>query len=316
MQTTYPQIVIVTGYSGAGKTSVLKALEDSGFLCIDNLPIPLLDAFFKLIAQTHNKEQRVVLGLDVRSDSTMELLKQELHNLGAGGQQQVKIIFVTSSDAVLVKRFQETRRKHPLAQSCDLIHAITQEKLLMEPLKMMADTIVDTDQLTIHQLRKLIQSSFALTTTPRISVSLVSFGFKYGIPPESNFLFDLSSLPNPYFVAELKPLTGLDQPIQDYLFALPEVIDYWNKARDFVRFAIERSYKEGRLFITIALGCTGGRHRSVAFVHRLAQEVVPQARFLVKHRDIAQDGEQYPSLRLSGPSSSASYGEQGDRELS
>ena len=145
----------------------------------------------------------------------------------------------------------------------------------MDPLKMVADVIVDTDQLTIHQLRKLIHTSFAAPTTQHISVSLVSFGFKYGVPPESNFVFDVSSLPNPYFMPELKPLTGVDQPIQDYLFALPEVVDYWGKARDFVRFAIERSYQEGRLFITIAIGCTGGRHRSVAFVHQLAQEVNP-----------------------------------------
>jgi UPF0042 nucleotide-binding protein len=315
MYVNQPHIVIVTGYSGAGKSSVLKALEDSGFLCIDNLPIALLDSFFRLVAQTSisnlsaeacrakavcqegtpgpDKRRGIALGLDVRSDSTMELLKQELHKVGSSWQRAIKIIFVTSSDAVLVKRFQETRRKHPLAQSCDLLEAIAQEKVLMNPLKMMADIIVDTDQLTIHQLRKLIHTSFAAPTTQRISVSLVSFGFKYGVPPESNFVFDVSSLPNPYFVPELKPLTGIDQPIQNYLFALPEVVDYWKKARDFVRFAIERSYQEGRLFITIAIGCTGGRHRSVAFVQRLAQEVVPHAHFLVKHRDIAHDSEQY-----------------------
>lgn len=290
---THPHIVIVTGYSGAGKSSVLKTLEDGGFLCIDNLPIALFDSFFQLVVQAHSKGQPIALGLDVRSDGTMELLKQELQKLGSSWQQTIKIIFLTSSDAVLVKRFQETRRKHPLAQSCDLVNAIAQEKLLMDPLKMMADVIVDTDQLNIHQLRKLIHASFAAPTTQRISVSLVSFGFKYGVPPESNFVFDVSSLPNPYFVPELKVLTGIDQPIQDYLFALPEVVDYWTKARDFMRFAIAKSYQEGRLFITISLGCTGGRHRSVAFVHRLAQEVVPNAQFLVKHRDIAHDSEQY-----------------------
>lgn len=293
LQNHYAHIVIVTGYSGAGKSSVLKALEDSGFLCIDNLPIALLDPFFNVVVQTHNKGQPIALGLDVRSDSTMELLKKELRTAESTWHCMIKVIFVTSSDAVLVKRFQETRRTHPLAQSCDLLHAIAQEKKLMEPLKMMADSIVDTDQLTIHQLRKLIHSSFAAPTTQHISVSLVSFGFKYGVPPESNFVFDVSSLPNPYFIPTLKSLTGIDEPIQTYLFALPEVVDYWQKARDFVQFAIERSYQEGRLFITIAIGCTGGRHRSVAFVHRLAQEVVPHAQFLVKHRDIAQNSEQY-----------------------
>lgn len=292
-----PQVLIVTGYSGAGKSSVLRALEDVGFACVDNLPIALLAPFFQLVLQAKTPSNKVALGLDVRSGTTMEQLATELAKVDADWKRFVKIFFLTSSPQVLLKRFQETRRKHPLADTIAIADAIDQEKHLMEPFKITADFLLDTDQLTIHQLRSFIRHSFAVQQSQKMVVNLISFGFKYGVPLESNFIYDVSSLPNPYFVPGLRPLTGVDKQVQEYLFHQMEVMEYWNKCIDFIRYAIEKSYQEGRFFITIAIGCTGGRHRSVAFVQRLAQELFEHAHIVVKHRDVGNDAEQYGGVQ-------------------
>lgn len=286
------KLFIVTGYSGAGKTTVLRALEDSGYVCVDNLPIALFGPFFHLVTQSNMVGQRVALGLDVRTGATMQQLIQELEKLGSW-KEIFKIIFLTSSSPILLKRFQETRRRHPLAQNIALTDAIEQEKKVMQPFIDKADLILDTDQFTIHQLRNFIKNSFGGPTAQKILVTLISFGFKYGVPPESNFVYDVSTLPNPYFVQELKALTGNDAAIQNYLFEKPEVLEYWEMFIHFIHYSIKKSYQEGRFFITIAIGCTGGRHRSVAFVQRVAQESIENVQFLVKHRDIANNPEQY-----------------------
>ncbi len=288
-----PQVLIVTGYSGAGKSSVLRALEDVGFACVDNLPIALLSPFFQLVLQAKTPSNKVALGLDVRSGTTIEQVTAELAKVDPHWQRYVKIFFLASSPQVLLKRFQETRRKHPLADSIAIADAIEQEKQLMEPFKHKADFLLDTDQLTIHQLRSFIRHSFAVQQSQKMVVNLISFGFKYGVPLESNFVYDVSSLPNPFFVQGLRPLTGMDDAVQNYLFNHAEVQEYWNKCIDFIRYAIEKSYQEGRFFITIAIGCTGGRHRSVAFVQRLAQELFEHAHIVVKHRDVGNEADHY-----------------------
>lgn len=287
------QLLIVTGYSGAGKSTVLRALEDIGFFCVDNLPIPLLPSFFQLITQSTMIGQKVALGIDVRSGKTMheliDMLKQEtLRNY------LVKIFFLTSSPHVLCKRYQETRRKHPLADSCNLEEAIQHEQELLKPLMGLSDMVLDTDQLTIHQLRKFVRSSFSESTKPQLLVNLISFGFKYGIPPESNFIYDVRSLPNPYFVPELRALDGTTALIRDFLFSKSEVQDYWEKLKEFIHYSIKKSYDEGRFFTNIAIGCTGGRHRSVAFVQELAKFSLENVHYGIKHRDILQHTlEQY-----------------------
>lgn len=279
------KIVIITGYSGAGKTTVLRALEDCGYLCIDNLPSALFGPFFKLISQSAMENQRIALGLDVRTGSTMQHIIQELERCSPW-RKFYSILFLTSSPSILLKRFQETRRKHPLSDSIDLAQAIEQEKKLMRPFIDKADLILDTDQYTIHQLRAFVKNSFGELDGQKIVVTLVSFGFKHGVPPESNFVYDVSMLPNPFFIPELKLLTGKDSAIQNYLFEKQEVIEYWHLLIKFIRYSIKKSYDEGRFCITIAIGCTGGRHRSVAFVSRLAQESIENVQFLIKHRDI------------------------------
>ncbi len=282
------QVVIVTGYSGAGKNTVLRSLEDIGFFCVDNLPETLLQPFFESIMQAEIPHQRIALGLDVRSDITNIIHK--LYHLKTVWPFSLKIVFVASSYPVLLKRFQETRRKHPLAnEGTDLADAISKEHTLLQPLYDMADVLLDTDQFTIHQVRQFVIQAFAVNAQQQMVVTVTAFGFKYGVPPESNLVFDLRFLPNPYFVASLKNLNGTDPAIGDYLFAQPAVQEYWKRLSSFALYVVQQSLLEGRFAMTIAFGCTGGRHRSVAFARRFAQEVLPQVTFLTRYRDIDRD---------------------------
>lgn len=281
-------IFIVTGYSGAGKSSVLRALEDLGFYCIDNLPIGFITAFFQFINESQMNTEKFALGIDIRSGQNVSELTEQLIKWNSINNYTVKIIFLTSSSDILLKRFQETRRKHPLSDSLDLVDAIDQEKQLLEPLRTISDMLVDTDQFNIHELRTFVRSTFT-DLKIKMVVSLISFGFKYGVPHESNFVYDLRSLPNPYFIEELKFLNGLNLPVRDYLFSKEEVNEYWQKLRDFALYSIEKSYKEGRFFIHLSLGCTGGRHRSVVFAEELGKIKLDNVQFLIKHRDIQRD---------------------------
>jgi UPF0042 nucleotide-binding protein len=282
------QVIIVTGYSGAGKSSVLRTLEDSGFLCVDNLPIALLDQFFDLIQQTTLGQKRVALGIDIRGGDSMESVVEALLHMKIQFPG-LKILFLRASPSILMKRFQETRRKHPLAEITHLSDAIEAERIMMQPLVDRSDMIFDTDQLTIHQLRSMIRATFSHAQEQKIVVSLISFGFKYGIPTESNYVFDVRSLPNPYFVESLKLYNGIDPRIKAYLFEKQPVCEYWDRLIDFMRYAIAKSYEEGRFFINIAIGCTGGKHRSVAFIEKIALETMPNTHFLLQHRDIDRD---------------------------
>jgi RNase adapter protein RapZ len=284
-------IVIITGYSGAGKSTVLRALEDLGFFCVDNLPIGLVIPFFQFTLQSHLYGQKLALGIDIRAGHAIDELASQLLGLHKEHSFAIKVIFLTASCQTLLKRFQETRRRHPLIDPLDLPDAIEQERRLLEPLKHIADIVVETDQFTIHDLRLLVRNFFA-DSKLRMIVSLISFGFKYGVPQESNFVYDLRSLPNPYFVPGLKDYDGTHLLVRDYLFAQPHVQEYWQRLSEFCSYAIEKSYTEGRFFIHIALGCTGGRHRSVAFVQELVKLPIDYVQFLVKHRDITRDVQQ------------------------
>lgn len=279
------QIFIITGYSGAGKSSVLRALEDNDFFCVDNLPVELLASFFV----SKNEKKRIALGIDVRTDKSIEKLIAELEQLKRLLNCSIKIVFLQSDVQTLVKRFQETRRKHPLAAHISITQAIEQEQQLLHSLKEKADILLSTDTLTIHQLRHFVRTTFNDDVEQKMLVSLMSFGFKYGVPENSNFVYDIRSLPNPYFVPELKPLNGTQKPIQNYLFEQPVVTEYWKKFIDFVQYSIQKSYEEGRFFMNVAIGCTGGRHRSVTFVEKLAQYTMDNVQFVLKHRDMHKD---------------------------
>lgn len=276
--------VIVTGMSGAGKSVVLRTLEDSGFFCIDNLPAALLAPFFE--GKTPDFAQGdVALGLDIRGD--INLLVEQIAKAREQRTYDLTVIFLTATTTTLLNRFSETRRQHPLGGAWDLREALDYEKRLLMPLELLADHVIDTDQLTIHQLRAAIRS---LCTEPvPMTVMLASFGFKYGVPPEYNFVFDVRSLPNPYFVPALRHVPGTDPVLQEYLFAQEEVKLYWHKLTDFFTFSLDNAHREGRFFVSIAIGCTGGRHRSVVLVEKLAQLSLERVHFVVKHRDIEKE---------------------------
>lgn len=282
------QIIIVTGLSGAGKASVMRVLEDLGFYCVDNLPIPLLETFLLFSFGQEPQTLKVALGIDARDHKFLPSLEAALDLIQKNSSTacQLRIIFLNASDTTLLKRFQETRRRHPLGLNCSLLEAIAQERQLLLPVMDAADVVLDTDSFNTHQLRSWALQTFSGNQKRQMVVDLVSFGFKYGIPLESNFVYDLRFLPNPYFIPELKPLSGLDAPIKNYLFEQPQVEECWGKLQAFLEYSLQKSYEEGRFFVTVAIGCTGGRHRSVAFVERLAKGFWKNIQILVRHRDI------------------------------
>ncbi len=284
------EVLIVTGLSGAGKTSMMRALEDLGFYCVDNLPVPLITSFLQLAVHTNNKRLRVALGIDARNEQFLgELTNELLHIKKEALVANPTIIFLNARSQTLHKRFQDTRRTHPLASDSSLEQAINKEKMLMDPIMQMADMILDTDNLNIHELRAWVRKTFADANQHELMVNLISFGFKYGVPIDSNLVYDLRFLPNPHFVPTLKTLDGRHEAIQSFLFTQPAVLDYWPRLVDFLRYSLDKCYEEGLFFISVAIGCTGGKHRSVAFVEKLSKEVWPQTRFLVTHRDIGKE---------------------------
>lgn len=284
------QVIIVTGLSGAGKSGVLKGLEDLGFYCVDNLPVPMLSVLLNLAFQTNASSVKIALGIDSRSEQFLHNLLTEVQKLKADLGENLKIIFLTASNETLIKRYQETRRNHPMiSKDIDLLKAIDREKVLLAPIAKMADITLDTNAFNSHDLRNWVQASFSTENSRKLVVNLVSFGFKYGLPSESNIVHDLRFLPNPYFIPALKPLDGRNSQIQDYLFNQQVVQDYWEKVFDFTKYAIDHFYQEGRFFVTVAFGCTGGKHRSVSFVEKMKIQNWSNVKFLVNHRDIGKE---------------------------
>ena len=286
------EVLIVTGLSGAGKTSLMRSLEDFGYYCVDNLPLPLFSKFFNLAFQTNANMVKVALGIDSRGHKFLNdfiweveaLRKQESENL------QLKVIFLCADDNALLRRFQETRRNHPLVGTdTTLLDAIKKEKELLMPIRCISDILLDTDGFSVHDLRNWARTTFCEGMVQEILVNLISFGFKFGVPTESNLVYDLRFLPNPYFDPDLRPLDGRSEQIQNYLFTQEAVNNYWQRLKDFLFYSVQNFYKEGRFFANIAVGCTGGKHRSVAFVHKLSQEKWDNVKFLVRHRDLGRE---------------------------
>ena len=232
------------------------------------------------------KHKKIALGIDIRSGLNLEIFAQELISWRGQKKIAMHIVFLMAHKDTLIRRFQETRRKHPLGDNRTLPEAIQQEHAALEPLKAIADDILATDTLTIAQLRAMVKYSNQ-HAQQKMVVTLTSFGFKYGTPNDCNFLYDLRSLPNPYFIPALKDFDGRSESIQEYLFSQQVVQDYWQKLSDFFIFSLERSYQEGRFFIHVGFGCTGGRHRSVAFVERCSRLNLEHVQFFVHHKDIA-----------------------------
>lgn len=284
------EFIIISGLSGAGKSKAASFMEDMGFFCVDNLPAPLIPKFAELGMAGTGEYDRVVLVTDVRSGTNFSALFQSLEAL-KGMKCPYRILYMDASDDVIIKRYKETRRSHPLAEECDSLEgAIALERRMLAPLRERAAHIIDTSGLTARGLRAKLLQLFARGPTERsMEVRVTSFGFKHGIPMEADLVFDVRFLPNPYYVAELRPRTGLDDGVRDYALSAPQSREFLLRLTDFVTYLLPRYVEEGKTSLTIAVGCTGGRHRSVAVAHALA-EAVRQEGYPVGevHRDLGR----------------------------
>ena len=276
--------------SGAGKSTALKMMEDMGYFCVDNLPISLLESFVEL-ADGAAELSKVAVGIDIRSGQKLEELLDKLKCIEQSGKI-IEVLFLDSEDSVLVKRYKETRRSHPLAEGERVDKGITLERKRLENLKKRADYIIDTSQLLTRELQAELKKIFVENKEYKnLYITVLSFGFKYGIPADADLVFDVRFLPNPYYVEGLRPLTGLDKPIQDFVMQAREANIFLDKLDDMIRFLAPNYISEGKNQLVIAIGCTGGKHRSVtlaqALYGRLNQETEYGLR--VEHRDIGND---------------------------
>lgn len=274
--------------SGAGRTTVLRALEDHGYFCVDNLPPPLIPGLVELLDT--QQLTRIGLGIDVRTGSFLEGAEGHLKELSLGGRR-VEVLFLEAQDGELIRRFSETRRAHPLAAAGDVPAAIEQERARLAPLRMRADRIIDTTGLSVHDLRR--QLSEQLTRGEdggRMQVRFVSFGFKFGLPVDADLVFDLRYLPNPYFVPELRPKSGLDPDVANFVLQNEAGQALFVQLKGLLAHLLPRYEKEGKSYLTVAVGCTGGRHRSVAMAEALKASLDGLGNIAVQHRDSVRHG--------------------------
>ncbi|MBO6065745.1 MAG: RNase adapter RapZ [Lachnospiraceae bacterium] len=282
------RLVIVTGMSGSGKTTALKMLEDAGFYCVDNIPLSLVEKFVELVAMPENEIDKMVLGLDVRADVHFEEAHEILKALKDKGYP-MEILFLDSSDSSLIKRYKETRRLHPLTPYGRVEDGVKKERQILEELRKASDYVIDTSNLLTRELKAELDRIFVQNESYNsLMVTVTSFGFKYGIPNDVDLVFDVRFLPNPYYIDELRPKTGNDKEVQDFVMNHPESEEFLNKLTDMVKFLIPNYVKEGKYRLVIAIGCTGGRHRSVTLANALYDRLKDQGDYGIKldHRDI------------------------------
>lgn len=283
------RFVIVTGMSGGGKSTALRMLEDAGFYCVDNLPVLLIEKFVELIAMPNSEVTKVALGLDVRADQSFEDVEKILHKLRDNGYS-FEILFMEAGDAELLKRYKETRRVHPLSPDGRIEDGIRREREILKNMKSQADYVIDTSRLLTRELKEELDRIFVRNENYNsLMVTILSFGFKHGIPADADLVFDVRFLPNPFYIDELKYLTGNDRGVQDYVMSFPEAGIFLDKLTDLLRFLIPNYIKEGKYQLVVAIGCTGGKHRSVTLANELYRKLRNrEAKYGVSlsHRDI------------------------------
>ena len=275
----------MTGISGAGKASALKAFEDLGFHAVDNLPLELLPNFASLVAASVDVARAVIV-VDVREGPTLDQLPEILKSVRK--QLPTRVVFLDAQDAVLVRRFSETRRPHPLGRSETVWRSIVEERQLLDPIRNVADTLIDTSNFNVHELRALIQTRFGHDDqSKQLLVSCLSFGFKNGVPLDADLVFDVRFLPNPHFVPEFRKKTGKDAKVAAYIRGFAQTDEFLTRVTDLVLYLLPHYVQEGKSYLTIAFGCTGGQHRSVMMAEEMAKRL-KEAGYLVKalHRDI------------------------------
>lgn len=280
-------IIVITGLSGSGKSSAIRAFEDNGFFCVDNFPALLIPKLIDLCQGYEEEIRRIALGVDLRGGRFLRALPEVLSELRAGGHH-VLVLFFDASDDVLLRRFSETRRPHPQAGQESVQEGIARERKALESIRALADKVVDTSDFNVHELKREMEQQFChAPAARRMALFLTSFGYKYGIPHDSDIILDVRFLPNPHFIHELRPKNGLDAEVREYVLGNNETQVFLDRLDALLEFALPLYEREGKSSLTLALGCTGGRHRSVALVEEL-QKRFGSGRFRihVKHRDI------------------------------
>ena len=281
------ELVILTGISGAGKASALKAFEDLGYHCVDNLPLELLLNFANLVSKSAEVNQAAIV-VDVREGPTVDRLPDILK--GVKKLLHTRVVFLDAQDAALVRRYSETRRPHPLGKSETVWRSIVEERQLLDPIRNVAETLIDTSIFNVHELRAYIQDRYGREQkVNRLLVSCLSFGFKNGVPLDADMVFDVRFLPNPHFVPEFRKKTGLDKKVADYVRGFPQTGEFLDRVTDLMLYLLPHYVKEGKSYLTIAFGCTGGQHRSVMMAEEMALRLA-KAEYQVKalHRDIVK----------------------------
>ncbi len=288
------RFVVVTGMSGGGKSTALKMLEDVGFYCVDNLPASLIEKFVELITMPNGEITKVALGLDVRADQSFKKTTEILKSLKQKGYQ-FEILFMEASEQVLIKRYKETRRIHPLAADGRVEDGVRKEQEVLQAIRKMADYVVDTSNLLTRELKAELDRIFVQNEEYNsLMVTVMSFGFKHGIPADADLVFDVRFLPNPFYIDELKHKTGNDKEVHDYVMGFEDAGIFLDKLTDMLRFLIPNYIKEGKYRLVIAIGCTGGKHRSVTLANDLYDRMKNQGHYGIKlyHRDMAQSSLQ------------------------
>lgn len=283
------RLVIVTGISGAGKVTALKIFEDNGYYCVDNLPIDLIESFADILFGQTNEKNKVAIGVDIRSGKNLEKMSEVLKNIKAK-EQNYEILFLDCNNNTLIKRFKETRRSHPMGDRDSVENEINEERAKLEFLREQADYIIDTSNLLVKELRGEIEKIFVLNRDYRnLFVTIMSFGFKHGVPADCDLVFDVRFLPNPYYVPELKHKTGNQKEVQDYVLNSPVSHEFLDKLVDMIKFLIPNYIEEGKNQLVIGIGCTGGHHRSVTIANELYNQLnSSDASYGIRlsHRDI------------------------------
>ncbi len=281
------RFVVVTGMSGAGKNTAIKMLEDEGYYCVDNLPVRLIDKFMELLSSPGSEVSKVVLGLDMRAGKSFQYVENVLDKLKEKGYKY-EILFMDASDRTIIRRYKETRRAHPLAPDGRVEDGIAQERKALQKIKQRADYVIDTSNLLNRELKEeLVKIFLDNKHYNSLMVTVMSFGFKHGIPADADLVFDVRFLPNPFYIEELKHQTGNDKPVQDYVLSFPQTREFLSKLEDMITFLIPYYVKEGKNQLVIAIGCTGGQHRSVTLANALYENLKDKGEYGLKiyHRD-------------------------------
>ncbi len=288
---TLAKLVIITGMSGAGKTIAVQSLEDLGFFCVDNLPPVLIPKFAELLEQSNGKIGKVALVIDLRGREFFTALSQSLHDLKEHFTFNYDILFLDATDSVLVQRYKESRRRHPLAPDGLPLEGIQLERKMLAELKSHATQIIDTSTLKPAQLKEILSAKYRNSEKNNLSIHVTSFGFKYGIPIDADLIFDVRFLPNPHYVEHLRPHTGLDADVYEYVMKWPETQSFLTKLLDLLHFLVPQYEKEGKSQVVIGIGCTGGKHRSVAIAEYLGKTLGNSETEIVRvtHRDADRD---------------------------